>query len=60
MSLCMIETNIFSYFSIANRTELQWIFVVFLNAIEAIHQATVIHTVSYPKHMSNLMNHRSY
>ena len=59
MPLSVPETDVFDYLSIANRTELQGSFIVFLNAVESIHQAVVVDTMSDAEHMSNLVNHGS-
>ena len=59
MPLSVLETYVFDYLSIADWTELQGSFIVFLNAVEAIHQAVVIDTMSDAKHMSDLVHHGS-
>ena len=59
VSFDVAESNVFCYFSIADRTKFQRLFVIFFNAIEAIHEAVVVDTVSDTEHMPDFMYHRS-
>jgi len=60
VSLPWIKSNISYNFSIAYRTELQRILIIFLDTIKPIHQASIVHTMSDPEHMPNLMYHRPH
>ena len=59
VSFTEFESDIFDDLPIANRAKLQRFIVILLNAVETIHEAIIVDTVSDSKHVTDLVHHCS-